>query len=54
MKCILAVRSEMKIKFGCQGFAASHVQELWQVIVKKSEVLVTFNSVLKAWSLAVF
>ena len=32
MKCILAVRSEIKIKFGIQGFAAPHVQGLWQVL----------------------
>ena len=32
MKCILAVRSEIKIKFGIQGFAAAHVQGLWQVL----------------------
>jgi len=40
MKCILAIRSEMKIKFGCWGFAASHVQGLWQAMVKESEVFV--------------
>ena len=32
MKCILTVRSEIKIKFGRGGFAAAHVQGLWQVL----------------------
>jgi hypothetical protein len=32
MKCILAVRSEIKIKFGIQGVAAAHVEGLWQVL----------------------
>jgi len=32
MKCILAIRSEIKKKFWIQGFAAAHVQGLWQVL----------------------
>jgi hypothetical protein len=30
MNCILAVRSDIKIKFGRRRFAAAHVQGLWQ------------------------
>jgi hypothetical protein len=31
------VRSEIKIKFWRQGFAAAHVQGLWPVMDKESE-----------------
>ena len=37
MNCILAVKYEIKIKFGSQEFAAAHVQGLWQATNKESE-----------------
>ena len=37
MNCILAVRSESKIKFALQIFAAAHVHGLLQAIHKESE-----------------
>jgi hypothetical protein len=39
MNCILAVRSEIKIKFGLRGFAAAHVQRTGQAMDKESEGL---------------
>jgi hypothetical protein len=35
MYCILAVRSQIKIKFGRQGFHASHFQGPWQEMDKE-------------------
>jgi hypothetical protein len=37
MNCLLAVRSEIKIKFGLGGFAAAHVQKPGQVADIESE-----------------
>ena len=37
MNCILAVRSDIKIKFGLRGFAAAHVQRLGQGAGTESE-----------------
>ena len=37
--CTAAVRSEMKIKCGRRGFAASHVQGLWQAIDKEAKFM---------------
>lgn len=38
MNCILVVRSEISIKFGDRGFAASHFQGLWQARDKDREM----------------
>jgi hypothetical protein len=37
MNCILPVRYKIKIKFGSQESAATHVQGLWQATNKESE-----------------
>jgi hypothetical protein len=37
MSYILAVMSEIKINFGCQEFAAAHLQGLCLVMAEKSE-----------------
>jgi hypothetical protein len=37
MNCILAVRSEIKIKFGHRGFAAGHLQGLWLAMDEESK-----------------
>jgi hypothetical protein len=37
MYCVLAVRSEIKIKFGRQEFHASHVHGPWQELDKESK-----------------
>jgi len=39
MNCIFVVRSEIKIKFGLQGFAAAYVQITGQAMDKESEGL---------------
>jgi hypothetical protein len=37
MNSILAVRSEIKKRFGRRGLAAAHVQGLWQAMDEESE-----------------
>lgn len=51
MNWIFAVRSEIKIKFGCRGFAEAHVQELWQLVERYPQIDAFCCSNGMAWAL---